>query len=302
MTVSINDRRAGPFSGNGTNVDFTFDFLIEKASDIQVWKRDTTDANTLQVVVTNYTIPGSSINNPLGGTVTFVVAPLVTDRILLLGRSPLEQLNELDQGDTFYSQPTEDMFDRLQRQVQQHDEILKRMFRLDKFVADSQFPSIGFVEIPVPAVADEGAALQLTDSSPMVLAWKQGLFTDLIMFPATINKVTQNGGSSTPFTDIDISADTGTDTARFAILKVQCEIRDSGGNQSVVTQIRKDGITVGPHQEVIAQVITAPASAQSMNSNTIIIDLASEIFEYSVTLSGASTQLRAKIDLIGYIK
>ena len=115
MTISTQNRTAGPFAGNGVTAAFPFTFKVFQASDLKVVRRvDATDVETVLVLNTNYTVtlnPNQNANP--GGTVT-LSGPLVVGQTLTVTTelAYLQQTELTNQGG-FYPQVITNALDRL---------------------------------------------------------------------------------------------------------------------------------------------------------------------------------------------
>ena len=115
MTITTQNRTAGPFAGNGVTAVFPFTFKVFQASDLKVVQRvDSTEAETTLLLNSNYTVainPNQNANP--GGTVT-LTSPLAVGLTLTI-TTELEYLQQTDltnQGG-FYPQVVTNAFDRL---------------------------------------------------------------------------------------------------------------------------------------------------------------------------------------------
>lgn len=89
MTVAVNDRLSGPYTGNGATVAFAYDFRIEANTELRVILRSVGGVDTVQTLTTHYTVSGVSVD--AGGNVTFVTAPATGEKVIVEGVKPLTQ-------------------------------------------------------------------------------------------------------------------------------------------------------------------------------------------------------------------
>jgi hypothetical protein len=122
-----------------------------------------------------------------------------------------------------------------------------------------------------------------------------------------VNKISWT--AATDWTDVDISADTGSDTAKAAYLSVELSFGNpyGGSGTSVMTGLfRKNGSTETAKLPKIRNSVHSTASGQadeSWNAGVIIVECdASEIFETKLELTHGVTPngITYKVDLIGY--
>jgi len=130
MSISSEIRRAGPFAGNGTTVNFPFVFKIFNTAQVVV-TRSVGDVDTTLLLTTHYTVTLNSNQeaNP-GGVVTLLTAPPLGHEITLTsGVANLQPTNLANLGG-FYPEVINDSLDRATMQIQQLDERLDRTLAL----------------------------------------------------------------------------------------------------------------------------------------------------------------------------
>ena len=125
MTVSATALRA-TFFGDGVQTVFAYPFKIFDATQILVQLEDLNNVITVQVLTTDYTVSG--VGNETGGSVTFIVAPLSTDTVILTLNIPLAQQTAYPEGGRFPAQAHEDALDELTLIAQQQQEQMNRAF------------------------------------------------------------------------------------------------------------------------------------------------------------------------------
>lgn len=133
MTISSNNRKAGPYVGNGTASVFPFAFKIFQASDLEVVRLTVaTNVETLFDLTTDYTVTlnADQDSNP-GGSITLVAGALATGYNLVI-TSDIENLQPTDltnQGG-FYPDVINDALDRATIQIQQLQEQTDRAIKV----------------------------------------------------------------------------------------------------------------------------------------------------------------------------
>jgi len=134
MTVSATPRRAGSYTGNGTNTQFPFVFKVFAKTDVQVVLTDDAGQETVLTQDSHYSVVlNPDQENAPGGIVTYPVAgaPLAQDQLLnILSVVPYEQPTDIQNQGGFYPQVIEDAFDRNTIQIQQLAEGLSRAILL----------------------------------------------------------------------------------------------------------------------------------------------------------------------------
>lgn len=131
----------------------------------------------------------------------------------------------------------------------------------------------------------------------------------LVMLDGGVNKV--NRTTAVGFTDVNISADTGGDTAKFALLQVTGDIEmgttTAGQALQITSRFRKNGSVATANLPRLDAKIRSPATgtSQIIATQTITVELdAGEIFEYDLVKTGTpdTETFRLIIDLVGYFK
>lgn len=126
MTVSSNDRRAGPFTGGSNH---PFDFKVFEAGDLLVVRTNADGSTTDLVLDSDYTVSlnADQDNNP-GGTIAYAVAGGTS--ITVIGDLDYSQGTDITNGGGFYPQVIENALDRLVMLIQQLGEKVNRSFLL----------------------------------------------------------------------------------------------------------------------------------------------------------------------------
>lgn len=125
MTLATNTNKAGPYLTNGLTVQFPFNFLIFKTSELVVYKENiTTGENTTLTLDTDYIV--SSINDPSGGYVQISPALPEGYKIVILREVEFVQEMNLSNQGGFFPEVVEAAFDKLTMMCQQLKELLSR--------------------------------------------------------------------------------------------------------------------------------------------------------------------------------
>lgn len=114
--------------GDNVAVTFPFDFPVYDASHIYVFLQDTTTLVQSAVDPSNFTVTG--VGDPNGGSVILSVAPLTTQKVIIVRILPYQQLLEVMNQGGFYPENVEAELDLLQMQIQQIKEELGRTVRV----------------------------------------------------------------------------------------------------------------------------------------------------------------------------
>jgi len=119
MTVS-SSTNSNRYSGNGSTTVFAYAFKIFADADLRVvLKNNTTGAETLQTLTTDYTV--SNAGNDSGGNVTFVTAPASGNTVIIRRELSYTQETNYVENDPFPAQAHEDALDRATMLAQQND-------------------------------------------------------------------------------------------------------------------------------------------------------------------------------------
>lgn len=130
MTVSSENRKAGPFLGNDVATTFPFVFKVFSASDIRVVRTMPSGIEADLILDSDYSVTLNPDQDATpGGTVTFPISgdPLAEDwKLTIVGDIDALQPTDLTNGGGFYPQVIENMSDRLTMLVQQAEETIGR--------------------------------------------------------------------------------------------------------------------------------------------------------------------------------
>lgn len=132
MTINSTIRKAGPYTGNGVNASFAFDFKIFTTADVLVVQAVTsTGVETTKTLTTDYTVSmNADQDNDPGGTVTMLVAPPTGTTLTIGSQVANLQQSVLTNGGGFYPEVLNDIHDRVVVQIQQLDEKVARSAKL----------------------------------------------------------------------------------------------------------------------------------------------------------------------------
>lgn len=177
MAISSTSRKAGPFIGNGSATEFSFDFKVFDPTDVAVIRACALGVETKLVVGNDYAIALNEDQNEAPGGVVALTAPLSAGcTLVLLSDVPMLQPVDITNQGGFYPDLLNDGLDRSVVQVQQLAEGLGRAIKL-----------------PVTADADD-----LTLPTPrgnQVLAWGPDGRSLLNLDPADLISVVTYGNT-----------------------------------------------------------------------------------------------------------
>jgi hypothetical protein len=126
MSISSEIRRAGPFAGNGSTVNFPFVFKVFTTAQVVV-TRTVSGVDTTLTLTTHYTVSlNSNQDTSPGGTVTMLTAPASGQSITITSNVANLQPTVLANLGGFYPEVINDSLDRATIQIQQLDERVDR--------------------------------------------------------------------------------------------------------------------------------------------------------------------------------
>ena len=182
MTIASTNVR-NSYNGDGGTVSFAFNFEILSKTQLGVYVRDSTGAETKKVVDTHYTIDPSYILNPAGGNVVFLVAPLATERVILVRETTQTQDTNLVVGGGLDAETLEESLDKLTVIVQELREKLDRatLIKISTLLANVAFPEPGannYIKWNAAGTALESASV-VTPGAISVSAFMQTMLDDV---------------------------------------------------------------------------------------------------------------------------
>lgn len=132
MTISSTNRRAGPYSGNGSQTAFPFSFKVFQASDMLVVKvQVSTNIETTLTLTTDYTVAlNADQNSNAGGNINLVTALPSGYKMVISSKVAYLQETDLTNQGGFYPEVITDALDRLTIEAQQLKEGLDRAAQL----------------------------------------------------------------------------------------------------------------------------------------------------------------------------
>ena len=159
MTVSSENRKAGPFLGNDVATTFPFVFKVFSASDIRVVRRGIDGAETDLVLNESYAVTLNEDQNAEPGGEVTLTDPLATDFALVITSSiDYLQPTELTNQGGFYPRVISDALDRLTIQAQQIKEQVDRSAKMPITSADDP-AGLADAIVALAAYADDIPAL-----------------------------------------------------------------------------------------------------------------------------------------------
>lgn len=128
MTISATIPRSGPYTGDGSTQAFSYNFLIDTETEIEVVLADVAGIETVQTLTTHYTVSGVGSN--AGGTVTFVTAPAAGETVSVRRVTAQDQGVDLQNRGAVVPEVLEAAFDETVKMVQDLQEQVSRSITL----------------------------------------------------------------------------------------------------------------------------------------------------------------------------
>lgn len=189
MAISSTSRKAGPFTGNGTTTEFSFDFKVFDPTDVAVVQACPLGAEVTLALGSAYDIALNEDQNEAPGGVVTLREPLGDGcRLVLLSVVPdLQPVDITNQGG-FYPELLNDGLDRSTIQVQQVQERLSRA-------------------ITVPVTADVADLSLPAPAAGQIIGWADGRLVNygtdelvsVVTYGATLVDKFDGDGSQTSF-------------------------------------------------------------------------------------------------------
>lgn len=129
MTTPSTARKAGPFTGNGSQNSWAFTFKVFAASDVKVTVADAAGTETVLVLGTDYTVSlNANQDTSPGGSVTYLLAS--GGKLTVTGDLDYDQPLDIPAGGNFNPVAFENQLDRMVMQTQQLAEEMARAVKV----------------------------------------------------------------------------------------------------------------------------------------------------------------------------
>lgn len=186
MTVPSTTRRAGPYTGTGSQTAFPFSFRVFGSGDVRV----TLAAAGVEVIQTpgvHYTV---SINTDQdttpGGTVNMAVAPTALQALAITGGTPFDQTLDLPAGGAYSPRALENALDRIVFQIQRLAEEQGRTLTLPTTASGTN------TQLPAPS---PGAPIGWNDTGTGLRNIDPATLASIVAY-ANRRTLVANGGAS----------------------------------------------------------------------------------------------------------
>ena len=129
MTTPSTARKAGPFTGNGSQSSWPFSFKVFAEGDIKVTAADASGTETVLTLTTDYTVSlNANQETSPGGSVTYALASGY--KLTITGALDYDQPLDLPAGGNFDPTALETQLDRMVMQTQQLSEEMVRAVKV----------------------------------------------------------------------------------------------------------------------------------------------------------------------------
>ncbi len=129
MTTPSTARKAGPFTGNGSQTSWPFTFKVFSAADIRVTAADANGVETVLVLNSDYTVSlNSNQESSPGGSVSYLLPS--GNKLSITGALGYDQPLDVPTGGNFNPVALENQLDRMVMQTQQLAEQMDRAVRV----------------------------------------------------------------------------------------------------------------------------------------------------------------------------
>lgn len=117
------------YSGDGTQTDFPYNFLIHAEGDLRVSTITSAGVESVQTLNAHYTVSGAGTGS---GTVAFATAPASGLIVNIERNTARTQTVDLVENDSFPAETNEGVYDKLTMMIQEMDENLDRTIRQNR--------------------------------------------------------------------------------------------------------------------------------------------------------------------------
>ena len=254
MTVSSNDAKTGPYTGNGSTDAFAYDFYVEASTEIVVTLTSTASVDST-VSASDYSVSG--VGSASGGNVTMDTPPALNEKLTITRKVPATQLVDLQNLGTVQPDIIEGALDKLTRTLQDQQTDISSALKLspsasavdllvpvpvaDRYLAwnaaadaleNKDIASVSAISLPVPVASGGTGTDTLTDGGVLLgngtgAVQAMAVLADgaMIVGDGTTDPVAESGatlrtsigvgtGDSPQFTAVNVGAATDTTVTR----------------------------------------------------------------------------------------
>lgn len=165
MTISSENRKAGPYTGNGVTTEFAFTFRVFSVNDIQVVLTDEDGIESVLTLNSDYAVDLNEDQSvSAGGVIIYphptAIVPLPpnlpsTEKLTILGDIEFTQELDLVNGGAFNADNIEAALDKITMQIQQVKETADRSIKVG--VSSTEDPNVLLDSVLTAQAATEAA-------------------------------------------------------------------------------------------------------------------------------------------------
>ena len=255
MTVSAQTPRSGPYSGNGSTTAFDYGFLVEANTEIVVTVADAAGAETTKTLTTDYTVSG--VGTSAGGVVTFVTAPLGTEKVVVTRTIAMTQAVDLQNRKSVVPTVLETAYDKLTRITQDHKEQLGRSLKVDLFGTTD----MAALTVNLNIVAGIASDVSTVAADGTDIGVVSGISADVTAVGGISANVTTVAGIAADITTVaadgtDIGVVAGISANVTTVAGIAANVTTVAGISADVTTVAADGTDIGVVSGISADVTT----------------------------------------------
>lgn len=183
MTISSTTVR-NQYNGDGSTVNFPYQFTIIQSPDILVILTDSNGVDTVQTITSQYTVSGAGVDG--GGIVTFITAPATGHRVTLVRDAQALQPEHYVENDAFPASAHELALDRVTTVSQTALEECSRALQVPYGTLASSFTNL----LPPITLANAGGVIALNNTATA--------FEFLAITPGNVTGPTSSTDKSVP--------------------------------------------------------------------------------------------------------
>jgi hypothetical protein len=269
MTTPSTARKAGPFTGNGTQNSWPFTFKVFAAGDIKVTIADATGAETVLTLGTHYTVSvNANQDTSPGGSVTYLLTNAY--KLTITGNIGYDQPLDIPGGGNFNPVAFENQLDRMVMQTQQLAEQMVRAVKVP--VTDDGTGELSGdlaqgilllspITEDIATVAGDIAAVENVSTNIAVVSAVGGNITNVNTVAGIAGNVTSVAGNAT-----NINAVATKTTQITQVAAIDDEVAAVAGNAANINAVAGSAANVNTVAASISNVNAVASNATNVNT------------------------------------
>lgn len=269
MTTPSTARKAGPFTGNGSQNSWAFTFKVFAASDVKVTVADAAGTETVLVLGTDYTVSlNANQDTSPGGSVTYLLAS--GGKLTVTGDLDYDQPLDIPAGGNFNPVAFENQLDRMVMQTQQLAEEMGRAVKvpvteeatgqLSTDLADGIL-ALSPIVADIETVAANVAAIDDVSTNMAVVSAVGSNISNVNTVAGIASSVTAVAGNAT-----NINAVAAKTTQITQVAAIDDEVAAVAGNATNVNTVAGISANVTTVAGIAANVTTVAGIAANVTS------------------------------------